>query len=117
MSLPCGTCKAECCGPVVVTESLLEQVNAMVDGMDPQERIRLANQHRNELTCGFVDTEHNLCAIYSIRPGVCRVFGRTERLQCPHGTAPMFSEALVQLTLHPDMSSPFAILSTDFLWQ
>jgi uncharacterized protein len=115
-TLPCTSCKAECCGPVVINEQLLSRIEKFASQMDPAERLRLHNQERDKLTCHLLDVEKNRCAIYEMRPGLCRVFGRTPKLKCPKGDAPSFPETLVELMVDVDTSSPMAMLSTDFAW-
>lgn len=38
--------------------------------------------------CPFLDRETKLCTVHDIRPLVCRLYGVTQRMQCPHGCTP-----------------------------
>lgn len=38
--------------------------------------------------CPLLDRETKLCTVHDIRPLVCRLWGVTERMQCPHDCGP-----------------------------
>lgn len=78
----CSNC-GECCGPVPVNELELSRIKKTIQRM-PKEKIeRLKKQKRGELTCMFRDMENNECAIYTMRPEVCKMFGFYKGLVCP----------------------------------
>lgn len=72
----CTKC-GECCGPVAATR---EEMEIIKDFM--QER-GIKYKDRGILVCGFL-TEDNSCAIYDVRPWVCRIFGVVKELVCPY---------------------------------
>lgn len=80
MTLPCEQCRAECCGPVPVGTRELDRIIAH---LTPGEAARLAGMQRESRDCMFLDTEKWQCAIYAVRPAVCRVFGFTPAFPCP----------------------------------
>lgn len=55
--------------------------------MPDDEVRRLAFQWRKPGTCPFVDTDQWRCAVYDHRPTVCRLYGLTPGLECPHAPA------------------------------
>lgn len=82
-TLPCSTCTAKCCGPVPLAKERMKIIGDYLDTL-PQERIdQLRNQYRSPLTCSFVDMSNYTCAIYPVRPEICKAFGRIEKLICP----------------------------------
>jgi len=63
----------DCCGPVPFTEEEWENVPV--------------KKTSETLTCPYA-TETG-CEIYEHRPFMCRLFGTTQTLRCPHGCAPV----------------------------
>jgi len=61
----------------------MEKILGFVKAMPKAERKRLAKQKRGLLDCGFLDMKSHRCAIYSVRPWVCEMFGRVEGMPCP----------------------------------
>ena len=83
-TLPCSTCKAECCGIVPLSAYRISAIEKHLANLSDEEYDVLKAQKRESFTCAFVDTRNWTCAIYPVRPALCDVFGRTEGLQCPH---------------------------------
>jgi hypothetical protein len=69
-----GKC-AESCGPIA---------------MSPEERRmieeRTGEPFETDFTCPLLKL--GLCSVYDIRPMVCRLWGATEGMACPHGCLP-----------------------------
>lgn len=66
----------ECCGPVPVTQHELDAIRRYVakQGIVPK--------NQGPLTCPFYDGK---CAIYPVRPLICKVYGHTKGLACHRG--------------------------------
>ncbi len=77
--IPTGFCKGLChdsCGPVAM--SLFEMARmrrAAPPKFDPKDHI----------SCPFLDHETKKCRGYDVRPAICRIWGATKSLACPHG--------------------------------
>jgi Predicted Fe-S-cluster oxidoreductase len=80
------TCKqcGGCCGPVPATKTEFEAIKQVVNSMSQEERKRLKDQDRGELTCILLDTENKRCSVYNARPLICRQYGQIRELQCPN---------------------------------
>lgn len=78
-SLPvmqCDTNCGECCGPVMATEgefTAIEQYAAK-NGLSPVKQ---------GLTCPWY--QGGQCTVHEVRPALCRLFGHSPRMNCPHG--------------------------------
>ncbi len=72
----CDTGCGECCGlvPASPREYMTIAVYAKLHGITPK---------RNGVTCPFY--QEGQCSVHPVRPAICRVFGHTEKLKCPHG--------------------------------
>lgn len=60
--------------------------------------VRYAKEHnitpkKQGLTCPFY--QGGTCAVYPVRPVMCRVFGHSEDLSCPHGYNTNVDQAIV----------------------
>ena len=66
----------QCCGPALCTESEYQTIVAYVaeHSITPIEQ---------GVMCPMF--QGGRCAIYPVRPMICRVFGHLERLHCPRG--------------------------------
>jgi len=40
------------------------------------------------LSCPALDTFTKTCTVYDVRPFICRLFGASRKLMCPHGCKP-----------------------------
>lgn len=113
-TLPCGNCKGFCCGPVPVTEQELRKIKKKVKTMPPKLLSHLKNQTRHFGTCIFLDLDKNTCAIYSVRPEVCKMFGYHKELPC------MFNPKLATNNLpkqfHTERKNA-SMLSIDYTWK
>lgn len=80
--LPTLACQGRCqaiCGPIRAT---------------PAERARILRRHHRVLApdhtgraCRLL-TDGGQCAVYADRPMVCRLWGLTPEMACPHGCEP-----------------------------
>jgi hypothetical protein len=71
----------------VVQEDIFMLASAVMS-MAPPERERLSLQRRPNLTCPFRDVERGACAVYDVRPEICRIYGKVNRLRCPNNDKP-----------------------------
>jgi hypothetical protein len=68
----------DCCGPVTASS---EEMSRLPVKSDAEHDAALADWNCPHLgECG--------CRVYTERPLICRLFGTTERLPCPHGKRP-----------------------------
>ncbi len=68
----------DCCGPVTTST---EEISRYPVKSDAEHDAALAN-----LSCPHLGKIG--CQVYSERPLICRLFGTTSRLACPHGKRP-----------------------------
>ena len=83
--LPCAGCGGKCCGPVPVGAG---EWAALVEAMRrlPSQAVdRLEAQERPDLACPLRDVEADRCAVYPVRPLVCRLWGEDPAAPCPYG--------------------------------
>lgn len=66
----------DCCGPVIMSEWEQAQIKIMP----------MTGCQYSKLDCLYLDNSG--CSIYEDRPIICRLFGTTEKLLCPHGIKP-----------------------------
>jgi uncharacterized protein len=78
-SLPKLVCRQLCaksCGPIGMSQLEGKRIEKKV------HRLPLAEG----LTCNML--EMGRCAVYELRPLLCRLFGVVETMRCPHGCKP-----------------------------
>lgn len=70
--LGCG----ECCGVVLCKEGEYQKIieYAAANNITPAKQ---------GVTCPWY--QKGTCSVYPVRPGICRLFGHSERLDCKHG--------------------------------
>lgn len=79
----CGWC---CCiVPITASEEL--DIRQYVQEMDSFTCQRLVNQPRSQGECQFHDRDKRRCAIHSVRPKVCQMFGSVLGMNCPQGNS------------------------------
>lgn len=66
-----GLCQASC-GAIRVHEA-------------EQARLPRAMTYGPDLRCTFLDRATGQCAVYAVRPTICRLFGVVPSMRCPHG--------------------------------
>lgn len=81
----CDNC-IQCCANVPVTAKEMVAVRRAVRAMPEEQIDRLREQQREKGACPLVDVENKRCTIYDARPGLCRMFGYMEKMQCPYNT-------------------------------
>jgi uncharacterized protein len=80
-NIPAFACKPgchDCCGPVTASPT---EVARLPPKTEAEHDIALA-----ELNCPYLGK--NGCEVYNERPLICRLFGTTPKLLCPHGQKP-----------------------------
>ena len=86
-SLPAIECRGLChdsCGPIQMTSVERRRIEAT--GMD----IRVAGfdpDPKHRMRCSAL-TMLDRCAVYEIRPAICRLWGLTRAMQCSYGCIP-----------------------------
>lgn len=91
-TIPSFKCKpgcADCCGPVYL--SRLEFYRCVKASGRSVENVRQhmeKNAKQKILACPLLDKKTNRCSVYEVRPAICRIFGTSKELLCPHGYAP-----------------------------
>jgi len=78
----CRNC-GECCGPVPFTKYDQARITKYLIGLGLKYLEKLQKQKREPLTCQYRDVEAKKCAIYPVRPEICRMQGYYEGLACP----------------------------------
>ena len=81
--LVCDGCTA-CCGIVPVSEKEMKAIQKELRRKSKYTIDRLKNQKREALECMFVDKDKQRCAIYKVRPNICRNYGYVKGLECPY---------------------------------
>lgn len=78
-------CKAECCGIVPIDRRLLSRNRSKMQRV-PLDIIHTGSEDlcvTEDGSCVFLDSNRK-CAIYNLRPKICRIYGTIERLPCPY---------------------------------
>lgn len=79
----CGWC---CCIiPITACEDI--NIRQYIKGMDSATLQRLVEQPRGQSECQFHDRDQRCCAIYPVRPALCRMFGSVLGMNCPQGNS------------------------------
>ena len=75
--MKCDEGCGDCCGPVPCTETEFQNVRRYAEehGVTPVDQ--------GWLNCPFY--QGGKCAVYPVRPIICKVFGYSEKLQCSRG--------------------------------
>lgn len=68
----------DCCGPITASS---EEMARLPEKSEADRSAALA-----ELNCSYLGAKG--CEIYLERPLICRLFGTTAKLPCPHGRQP-----------------------------
>ena len=67
----------ECCGPVVCLETEMNLIQQFCKDND------IVRRNGDPLTCGFY--QKGKCAVYPVRPFLCRLFGHVGTMVCIRG--------------------------------
>lgn len=96
--IPTFKCKdgcADCCGPVEMSRLEYHRcVKASGRSADELRQRMERNFKRKVYQCALIDPKTNRCTVYQVRPAICRIFGTTKDLPCPHGYAPDAAQML-----------------------
>lgn len=87
-TLPKLDCKGLCqesCGPIDM--SIAERKRIPIQITAPGEALRMIFQDGADYNCDALDVEGR-CSVYKVRPLICRLWGMTEQMKCPHGCVP-----------------------------
>lgn len=89
-SIPPMDCTGACadhCTAIAMTEAELklmrERIPSFPSGKESLDAMYEANDRGEHYRCPALLLGR--CAVYSVRPTVCRLFGNAESLPCPHG--------------------------------
>ncbi|MFA6120226.1 MAG: YkgJ family cysteine cluster protein [Sideroxydans sp.] len=76
----------DCCGPVTASSEEMSRLPVKSEAVHAKALAELSCPHLGQQGC----------EVYAERPLICRLFGTTPRLACPHGNRPdeMVSEEL-----------------------
>ncbi len=75
----CKNLCADFCGALGMQHGEWQEIKKFA-GSEPK-------MHPLTLTCGFLDKNHR-CAVYRVRPMICRIWGAVENNKCRHGCEP-----------------------------
>lgn len=75
-SIKCKRLSQESCGPILMSKAESDRIAE-----------RIVPKASGDLTCPMLSIMGN-CTIYDIRPAICRIYGLTRTLSCPHGCIP-----------------------------
>lgn len=102
--IPSFTCKPgchDCCGPVTTSS---EEMARLPVKSAAEHDAALANW-----SCPHLGESG--CQVYSERPLICRLFGTTPRLPCPHGQRPeLMIDAQIEEQIHQFMAQSRQVL-------
>ena len=90
--LPKMECKRlcqDCCGPIFMSEAEGRRIERKI-GHAPKlpDCIEKQKGLDGDLTCTLLDRQSGNCTVYNLQPLICRVWGMTPALRCPHGCEP-----------------------------
>ena len=80
----CTNC-GECCGPIMGELHEVKRIKEYFNNLPEEYKEQLKNQKREPLDCQFRDHDNKKCAVYKVRPIICRLMGVTEGMKCPNG--------------------------------
>lgn len=80
----CTNC-GKCCGPMLITYNDYVRISKYLEDNDYAREV-LRRKHKTT-ECVFRDDYLKRCAIYSVRPMICTLFGVAKDLICPNGNS------------------------------
>ena len=80
----CTNCGA-CCGHIPITPGDYKRIHLFLK--DNEYAREVMQRPHNPPECIFHDNELKRCAIYAVRPMICRLFGVAKGLDCPRGNS------------------------------
>jgi hypothetical protein len=87
--IPRFECKGLCqdsCGPITMTVEEDRRIRARGVHIPPIEESLAALDHGVDYYCPAL--KDGRCSVYPDRPTICRLWGATESMPCPHGCRP-----------------------------
>ncbi|MEI7831621.1 MAG: YkgJ family cysteine cluster protein [bacterium] len=92
----CTFCASRCTDGIMISELEFTRIVEVLRELPLREVHRVLEQSKKrvwfeEITytaCLFLDNETDRCLIYSVRPLICRLFGRVKHLPCPINKCP-----------------------------
>ena len=82
-------CKGLCvdsCGPIAMSVDEKERIRELGVEIPPMAEALAALDRGEDYYCPAL--VEGRCSVYEARPTVCRLWGATESMPCPHGCAP-----------------------------
>jgi Fe-S-cluster containining protein len=90
----CTACALRCASDVPASRAEWAAIQAYIQSQTEAEQAHLAAIQSQDKTvdlgdgvtvqmCRYWDTENSLCAVYPVRPLVCRLLGHVEWMPCP----------------------------------
>ena len=84
--VPCkGLCQ-DSCGPIAMSREEQRRIRAAGVEIPPMADAVAALERGEEYYCPAL--RDGRCSVYDIRPTICRLWGATESMPCPHGCTP-----------------------------
>lgn len=81
----CVNCGA-CCGPVPAQPEEVRRIRAFIKE-HPEVLEVVEDSETSGLYCPFRDWHKRLCAVYPVRPMMCRLFGVISGVECRNGNS------------------------------
>jgi uncharacterized protein len=97
--IPAVECKGLCidsCGPIAMSKAEDARIRERGVAIPPMAVAMAALERGDDYYCPAL--ENGRCSVYSDRPAICRLWGATESMPCPHGCTP--PDALTQSESH-----------------
>ena len=107
----CHACGLRCTAGIQITEPEYRRIVTHLRAGDPATLRRVLGQEKrlpwfegvSTQACLFRDVQREGCAIYPVRPLICRLFGRVEWLPCPAGqSVPQLPEGVGLIQRYAD---------------
>ncbi len=97
--IPAVDCKGLCvdsCGPIAMSKAEDARLRDLGVTIPPMAEAVAALERGDDYSCPALD--EGRCRVYPDRPTICRLWGATESMPCPHGCTP--PDALTQPESH-----------------
>lgn len=82
----CNNC-GECCGLLIASKNEIKAIEEYLKTLSIFYKEQIRTQSREPLTCQFRDIDNKKCAIYPVRPMVCKLMGVAKGMQCSNGNS------------------------------
>jgi Fe-S-cluster containining protein len=107
----------ECCGIVPIPKELAKKTEHLAQ-VKPKEVIEIEGNLYilpEDMLCVYLNRKAKRCMIYNQRPEICKEYGESERLPCPHfkanGERRTFTERkLMQAKIDKDVNDRLRII-------